>query len=163
MARKTDHLARTNHRDPQLRGEKTGAFGRARKQVFLDKLAETCNVRAAAAAAGIWPQTAYKHRDRYATFRNDWMAALASGYERLEMAMLERTIHGVRQDVWHAGKVVGDKVVYSDAAAMRLLALHRDTIKAQTPEEIDETYAIVRADLEQQLDEIRDRMGYAKD
>lgn len=52
-------------------------------------LAATCNVRAAAAAAGFSTEACYKQRVRRPAFAADWARALEQGYERLETMLIE--------------------------------------------------------------------------
>ncbi len=154
-------LTRTDKGKPQLKETSARRFGREDKVVFLDALADTCNIAASARICGFGVSTIGRHRKADATFRANVIAALTSGYKRLEMAMLERAIHGVEEDVWHGGKVVGKKITYSDNTALRLLTLHRDTVKEpQQQQDIDEEYDAVRAELEARLDEMRERLGY---
>lgn len=63
-------------------------FSRARQGVFLDALAETCNVHASARAAGVTAQCVYQRRRRDAGFRAAWGEALEQGYARLEAMLL---------------------------------------------------------------------------
>ena len=81
----------------------------AKRAAFLDMLAMTCNVRAAAAAAagGVFVQTAYRWRRRDMDFAAAWSEALALGYETLEMALVGHALVAVE-------------------LAIRLLTRHRD-------------------------------------
>lgn len=51
---------------------------------FLDVLAATCNVTAAAKAVGKWPDSARALKRRDGEFAQLWAAAFAAGRERLE-------------------------------------------------------------------------------
>lgn len=163
MPRCEAELARGGGGKPQIRRPRARRFGREDKQVFLDALAETCNITASAKVCGFSPSTIDCHRKKDATFRAGMLAALTSGYERLERALIERALHGVEEDVWHGGKKVGTKTVYNDAMALRLLSLHRDNVKGapgETDEDLDEAYEAARTELEARLDEMRERLGY---
>jgi hypothetical protein len=59
-------------------------FDARRREVFLEWFAATCNVRLAAAKAGVAYQTVFKHRMKDPAFAADWDVALAQGYARLE-------------------------------------------------------------------------------
>lgn len=160
MAASKPDLTRTAAGKPQLRETRARRFGAADKTVFLDTLGATCNIAASARACGFSTSTIDRHRKKDASFRANVRRALTCGFKKLEMAMLERAIHGVKEDVWHAGKIVGSKIVYSDQIGLRLLALHRDSV--ETPErepEIDREYEQVRAELEARLDAMRERLG----
>lgn len=59
-------------------------FDRARKDVFLEWFAATCNAVLSAEKAGVAYQTPFKHRMKDPEFEAEWDAALAQGYARLE-------------------------------------------------------------------------------
>lgn len=56
---------------------------------FLSALAETCNVKAACAAVGLTPASAYNHRNRWPAFARRWDEAVRLGYVLLEAALVE--------------------------------------------------------------------------
>lgn len=56
---------------------------------FLAALAGSCNVKVACAAVGLTAASAYGHRERWTGFAERWDRALATGYIRLETAMVE--------------------------------------------------------------------------
>jgi hypothetical protein len=66
---------------------------------FCEALADSCNVRVATEAIGRSISGVYKQRSKDASFRASWDAALAVGYSRLEMMLLERALHGVEKSV----------------------------------------------------------------
>lgn len=76
----------------QLRAPKQDAWTDELRQLFLTTLSLTCNVTQASRTVGKSPQGAYRLRRREATFRRDWRRALAEGYARLEVEMLERAL-----------------------------------------------------------------------
>lgn len=65
------------------------AFTAARQQRFLEALAYSCNVKAAAAYAGVSYHIPYRHRLRTPAFAEQWREALLIGYDRLEALVLE--------------------------------------------------------------------------
>lgn len=75
----------------QKRRKRHAFFGKARRTVFLEHLAATCNVQASAREAGVAVSTVYANRMRDPEFRAGWEAALEQGYARLEAALLERS------------------------------------------------------------------------
>jgi hypothetical protein len=96
------------------------------RKSFLETLAETSNVSAAAASANVPPRTAYKMRRSDPEFAAKWLAALAEGYDHLEMEVL-----GYLRDPEPKRKM-------DVAAALRILAAHRETVerrRALTEEE----------------------------
>jgi hypothetical protein len=57
---------------------------------FLDHLAASANVTAAAEATGFSREAIYKRRRHDSAFAERWQAALAQGYARIEMALVQR-------------------------------------------------------------------------
>lgn len=86
--------------DEPLRGTEriAGHTTRLRQLRFAKVLAETCNVAAAAAAAGRTLATVHRWRSVDAAFAAAWEEALAVGYDRLENALL----------VYALGKIDGE-------------------------------------------------------
>lgn len=112
------------------------------RQMFLETLADSCNVCRAAEAAGITKSTFYRLRRRDAAFAEAWQEALESGYVRLEMALVERaiyTIEGPGDDDVAGLPAVGAMTV---AQAIDLMAKHRASVaggraKGQRPSHRD--------------------------
>ncbi|MDT8759238.1 hypothetical protein MZO42_11070 [Sphingomonas psychrotolerans] len=73
----------------QQRKPRRPLFSARRRQRFLDALALTCNVRVAAAHAGVVTSTVYRHRAQDPQFVAQWRQALEAGYDRLETLVLE--------------------------------------------------------------------------
>jgi len=71
------------------RSGKRKLFDAARKAVFLEWLAATCNIVLSAEKAGVCYQTPFKHRRKDAAFEAAWDAAVAEGYPRLEARLLQ--------------------------------------------------------------------------
>lgn len=93
---------------------------------FLEALAETSNVKASAIRANVPIRTVYKTRREDAEFAAKWLVALQEGYDHLEMELLG----------YLRNPQPGQKM--DTAAALRLLAAHRDTVerrRALTDEE----------------------------
>lgn len=88
---------------------------------FLGALSACCNVKAACAAVGLSPASAYNHYRRWPRFAALWDAALESGYVRIETALVE-----------HAGNMFSPREIAPDCAmppmtvaeAIQLLRLH---------------------------------------
>lgn len=57
---------------------------------FLDALAASCNVTYAAAQTGFSTVAIYKRRANDPAFATRWQAALAQGYARIEMLLVQR-------------------------------------------------------------------------
>jgi len=119
------------NRDGQRQRRKANprAFTAQRRQRFLDALALTCNVKRAAAFAGVVESTVYKHRARDPQFVAQWREALEAGYDRLETLVLEHGGAGVAlepADPERAEVEMGEALPPFDFnKAMELLRHHR--------------------------------------
>jgi transposase-like protein len=100
---------------------------------FLRALAETSNVRAAAEQAGVDTLRVYRLRRDNPQFAADWRAALAEGYDHLEMETL----------AWLRGH--GESARKVDVPnAVRLLAAHRKTMaEIRAAQEPDDEQAVL--------------------
>jgi hypothetical protein len=78
----------SNQRTIQIARARPHQWGPRTENRFLEVLAATGNVGAACAAAGMWPASAYKHRDRWAAFAARWDQAIAEARVRLEWGMI---------------------------------------------------------------------------
>ncbi|WP_427964191.1 hypothetical protein [Altererythrobacter sp.] len=128
-------------------GEKDG-LNRHWRGLFLDCLAETSNVSEAAKRAGINPSRAYKVRREEEDFARQWHAALVEGYQHLELELLARLRAGEPKD--------GPK--HDNGAALRLLALHRDTMAQEHAQRRNMDAARARAIIDAKLEELRQRV-----
>ena len=107
---------------------------------FIAALADSCNVALAARAIRRSVNTVYRWRTKDAAFRAAWDKALAIGYARLEMMMLERALHGVEKVV--TLKSGESKIMrqYDDRVALSLLRHHRDSVSAYETAADEEEY-----------------------
>jgi hypothetical protein len=126
--------------------EGEAALSKHWRQYFLTALAETWNVSAASAVAGINPARAYKVRKREPEFARAWRIALLEGYENLELEMLHRLRFGEPRD---------DTRKFDNASAMRLLALHRETVTRERAMRENEDLVAVRAAIRTKLAQLR--------
>jgi hypothetical protein len=92
---------------------------------------------------------AYRRRQKDAAFRAGWNSALAEGYRRLELVLLERAFNGVEKVIRRRDGSEERMREYPNDLALRLLKMHRDSALAGEAEL--ETPA---AD----IDEIRERL-----
>lgn len=104
------------------------------EQRFLEELAATANVRAAAAAAGFSTITVYKRRMRWPGFAAEWQACLEQGYARIEAQLVERATDSLRSEPV-TGAAAGKAM--SVAEMMNLLKLHRASVKGGAPQRYD--------------------------
>lgn len=89
------------------------------KKWFLETLAETSNVSASAARVNVPVRTVYQHKRDDPVFAAKWLVALHEGYDNLEIELL-----GYLRDPQPKRKM-------EVAAALRLLAAHRETVERQ--------------------------------
>nr|WP_137676869.1 hypothetical protein [Parerythrobacter lutipelagi] len=118
------------------------------KRAFLDALAETSNVTASANRARISTREVYKTRRDNEDFARDWHSALVEGYEHLEMDLLSRLRSGEPKD--------GPK--FDNGAALRLLALHRDTMAQEHAQRRNMDAARARQIIDAKLEELRQKV-----
>ena len=112
---------------------------------FLQALAETSNVTAAAARAGVSPARAYKLRRESADFAAQWRAALQEGYDHLEIEVL-----GFLRNPDPARKV-------DVTAAIRLLAAHREAVARERALADNRDERAVLDSIDAMIDEMRER------
>lgn len=116
---------------------------------FLLALAETSNVTAAAASAGVKPGRAYKSKRTEPEFARLWREALCEGYDHLEMELLYRLRFGEPKDV---------DAKFDNANALRLLTQHRETVARQRAIRENADIADVRASIHAKLLAMRDQV-----
>lgn len=92
--------------------------------IFINELAETSNVKAAAQAASVSQATVYKRRREDPDFAARWYAALAEGYDNLEMELLARLRDGRLEEV----DSEGNKRKFDIGTAFRCLIAHRENV-----------------------------------
>lgn len=144
--------ARTKIRSEHRKGE-AEKLNRHWRTLFLDCLADTSNVSAAARAAGIDPARAYKVRREERSFAQQWQAALLEGYANLEMETVYRLRIGAEKD----------ERKFDTANALRLLAFHRDNVLRERARQADEDEEAVLASINAKIDRMRARQKAARD
>jgi hypothetical protein len=107
VAAKKKPKARRTNRAPKKRSAPDWA------PKFLRKLAETANVRASCAAAGVARSTAYERRDADESFAALMADALDDAVDELELEGRRRAKDGVEKPVVYKGELAG---VWVDAA-----------------------------------------------
>jgi hypothetical protein len=113
-------------RGPQKRSPRKSDWTARMEQRFAEALADTCNVTLACKAIKRSSSNVYAHRASSAGFRALWEAALATGYARLELMMLERALHGQEKVVTGKDGSTTAMREYPDRIALALLKMHRD-------------------------------------
>lgn len=94
-----------------------------RQRRFIEALADTGSVKAAAHRVNMTPEGAYmlRRHPEAAGFRKAWEAALALGVQQLEDIAMERALHGTEVPVYSYGKLIGTRVVHNDRLVMFVL------------------------------------------
>lgn len=123
------------------------AHGAAKLDAFLEHLAETSNVAGAAAEAGVSLSVIYKLRRSDPAFAQRWFAALAEGYDNLEMEVLGRLRAG------EAGAAA--KGSFDTAAALRCLAAHRESVAREKGRRTLEREVTTIASINAKIDRLR--------
>ncbi|WP_081095197.1 hypothetical protein [Erythrobacter donghaensis] len=139
---------------PGLKHGEPDQISRRWRVVFLDHLAESSNVTASAAKAGISVSRVYKVRREETEFARQWLAALAEGYLHLELEVVRR----LREGDFKAG----EDGKFDFANAIRLLAAHRDNAARGASQVRDVSAAEVRASIDRKIDDIRRRIARQK-
>ncbi|MBX7541370.1 hypothetical protein [Qipengyuania sphaerica] len=123
------------------------------ERIFLNALAETSNVKAACELATVSQSLVYKTRRENADFARLWYAALAEGYDNLEMELLSRLREGRLEDV----DADGNKRKFDIGTAFRCLIAHRETVaKEKGRATLDDEIATMKS-INAKIDEIRRR------
>ncbi|WP_205763536.1 hypothetical protein [Pseudopontixanthobacter vadosimaris] len=125
------------------------------RKPFLEALAQTSNVAAAARGAGVDVSATYRLRRQNAEFASAWFDALCEGYDNLEMDLLHRLRSG-ELDGGEKGKARARRK-FDNGTAFRLLAAHRETVKRQRAiREIEDEEAVF-ASINAKLDAMQAR------
>jgi hypothetical protein len=98
--------------------------GAAKVDRFIGELAQSSNVAAAAAISGLSTGQVYTLRRTDPDFARRWYAALAEGYDNLEMEVLARLRDGRLEVIDAEGK----PHKFDFATALRCLTAHRDNV-----------------------------------
>ncbi|WP_066560502.1 hypothetical protein [Croceicoccus bisphenolivorans] len=134
-------------------GERTSEDWRA---TFLETLAKTSNVSAAARAAKIDAGVVYRARKNDPEFARAWFGALCHGYDMLEMDLLRRLRLGDSDN-----PAAKRKRKFDNATALRLLTAHRASVGKMRAEEMEADEEDIIASINAKLDMMRERMREA--
>ena len=119
-------------------------------ELFLTRLAETSNVSAAADEAELTTATVYAKRRTDPDFARRWYAALAEGYDNLEMELLAHLRSG-----GEAGE--SPKARFDTAAALRSLTAHRESVAREKGRRTLADEAATIASINAKIDAMRQR------
>jgi hypothetical protein len=147
---------------PQLRKKSKRDWTKAKEELFLTTLAETCNVRAAARAARVSIGGAYLHRKKVAAFRAGWAEAISAAYQRLELVMLDRALNGTEKIVVRKDGSEERMREYPNQIALHLLKMHRDSAMEAMEEPAEAEIEEVRERLFEKLQRLCKRQDAEK-
>ncbi len=142
---------------PQMRATSAKGWSRAKEVAFLDALEATCNVSAAAREAGVSVSAAYRRRKANAAFRIGWHEAVGLAYQRLELALIERSLVGTEKIVRRKDGSEERFREYPNAIALTLLRMHRETAAEANVQEEPDDMDEVRERLLKKLERLRER------
>lgn len=140
---------------PKMRQPSKRDWTKSKEQAFVETLAETCNLTRAAAAAGVSTSSARERRKTNARFRASCAEAIASAYQRLELAVLERALNGSEKIVTRKDGSEERVREYPNAVALTLLRMHRDTAAEVMEEPAEADIEEVRQRLFKKLQRLR--------
>ncbi|ANK13728.1 hypothetical protein [Erythrobacter neustonensis] len=95
----------------------------ARQRGFIEALADTGSVEAAARAVDMSTEGAYHLRRQPGAeaFRAAWAAALDLGVQRVEDVAMDRALNGTEEPVYSYGKLIGTRIKRNDGLLMFIL------------------------------------------
>lgn len=124
------------------------------QKIFIDELANSSNVSAAARAAGVVTSTAYEARRSDPEFNRNWQVALCEGYDNLEMDLLHRLRTGEVKPASGAKRGIR---AFDNATAFRLLSAHRDSAARQRSVRSDADAEAIIVSINSKLSAMRQR------
>ena len=139
-----------------LRRGRPTQFTPGRRRAFLEHLAQTANVSASSAAAGIDSAQAYKLRRRDPDFAAEWRAALVNAYDEIEQELLNRALNGVDRPIVWQGRETGRVSGLDTTLMLRVMGIHRDAVRAARAADFD--LGAARQRLEERLDDLAERL-----
>ena len=129
-------------KNPQMRQASPHSWTKAKQEIFLTELAETCNITRSCEAAGVSASTIRRKRKSDAAFRAGFLDAIASAYQRLELVLLDRCFNGTEKVVIRKDGSEERMREYSNQLGLTLLKMHRDTVpdaaSEMAPGEVEE-------------------------
>jgi len=108
----------------------------AKRELFLERLADSCSVLEAAHSVGMTRQSARNLYRRAPAFRAAWDAALQESVAVLAETAYHRARFGTETEVYHQGRVVGHRRVHHDQLLIHLLRV-RDPLNYAPIDEVE--------------------------
>jgi hypothetical protein len=156
---KTAELTIVGGATPKARKPRKNDWTKAKEETFLTTLGETCNVTAAAEAAGVSVSSAYARRKKVASFRAGWAEAIGTAYQRLELVMLDRALNGTEKIVVRKDGSEERMREYPNQIALHLLKMHRDSALEAIEEPAEADIQEVRERVFAKLQRLRKRVN----
>lgn len=119
-------ILRPSVRGPQVVRQTGSRWTDESERLFLDELGATCNVERAARAAGFCNATAYRRRATDPGFAELWRVALAQGFDRLEMLLVQRATELLEGRLPNPDHPIPPMTV---AEVIRIVQVHRATVR----------------------------------
>lgn len=112
---------------PVPRRQRHDGWTPERQRAFIDALAQTGSVRAAARQVNMASEGAYQLRLAKGadSFRAAWEAALDHGIQRIEDNALDRALNGVEVPICSGGQIIGTRIVHNERLVMFVLRNRR--------------------------------------
>lgn len=104
------------------------------EKIFLEHLAATCNVSAAADACGFSTVAIYNRRMKWPGFAEAWAKAVEQGFARIETQLIETASASLSGGDFDGGREV-ERVSFADA--LNLYKLHRAEVRGGPPQRYD--------------------------
>lgn len=105
------------------------------ERTFLEHLAATCNVSAAADEAGFSTTAIYNRRMRWPGFAEAWAKAIEQGFARIEAQLIETASASLSGAADFDGGREVERVSFADA--LNLYKLHRAEVRGGAPQRYD--------------------------
>lgn len=147
---------------PQLRKKAPRKWSKRRTSEFLSVLSETCNVSEACRRSGLPMTVAYRRRKSDAAFRGAWAEAIASAYQRLELALLDRAFKGSEKLLRKRDGSEERMLEYPNQLGLQLLKLHRSTAMERAGDTAAHNMDELREQLFKRLLRLKRRMEEAE-
>ena len=121
---------------PPPSAQRHDGWTRARQVIFLQALAATHSVAAAAKEAGMSRQSAYRLRTRLRgePFDMAWDAAFQTSFDALTEAAMDRAINGVEVPHYHGGELVGTSRRFDERLTVSLLEMRHAPRRRAKPQ-----------------------------
>jgi hypothetical protein len=142
---------------PQLKKRARRDWSRAKAEAFLSVLATTCNVSEACRRGRVSMTVVYRRRKMDAAFRAGWLEAIAEGYRRLELVLLDRAFNGTEKVIRRRDGSEERMIEYSNQLGLQLFKMHRETAAEAEVELTAEDVAEIRERLVRKLQRLKRR------